>query len=141
MSPQAPCCDSRQARSSAAMRSLCPPASPLLSLSLRMLGSSRCSLSWHTCVLICELSSQLLAVPLSAGEPGDKFFFKKGDRIVFLGDSITAQSQYSAYIELYLTTRFPDWKMTFLNAGIGGDTATGGARRFDTHVLAEKPTA
>jgi lysophospholipase L1-like esterase len=31
--------------------------------------------------------------------------------------------------------------MTFLNAGISGDTATGGARRFAEHVLAEKPTA
>jgi lysophospholipase L1-like esterase len=31
--------------------------------------------------------------------------------------------------------------MTFLNAGIGGDTATGGANRFASHVLAKKPTA
>jgi len=73
----------------------------------------------------------------SAGE----FFFKKGDRIVFLGDSITEQYQYSTDMELYLTTRFPDWNLTFLNAGIGGDTAPGGAGRFNSHVLAEKPTA
>jgi lysophospholipase L1-like esterase len=73
----------------------------------------------------------------SAGE----FFFKKGDRIVFLGDSITEQYQYSTDIELYLTTRFPDWSLTFLNAGIGGDTSPGGAARFASHVLAEKPTA
>jgi lysophospholipase L1-like esterase len=52
----------------------------------------------------------------------------------------TEQYQYSSYIELYLTTRFPDWNLTFLNAGIGGDTATGGAGRFAKHVLAEKPT-
>ena len=44
-------------------------------------------------------------------------------------------------MELYLTTRFPDWNLTFLNAGISGDTATGGANRFASHVLAEKPTA
>jgi lysophospholipase L1-like esterase len=31
--------------------------------------------------------------------------------------------------------------MTFINAGIGGDTAGGGANRFQSHVLAEKPTA
>ena len=62
-------------------------------------------------------------------------------RIVFLGDSITEQYQYSSYIELYLTTRFPKWNLTFLNAGIGGDTATGGASRFTSHVLAEKPSA
>jgi lysophospholipase L1-like esterase len=80
------------------------------------------------------------AAPLAAAESND-FFFKKGDRIVFLGDSITEQYQYSTDIELYLTTRFPEWNLTFINAGIGGDTATGGANRFATHVLAEKPTA
>jgi lysophospholipase L1-like esterase len=76
-----------------------------------------------------------------AAEPSKDFYFKKGDRVVFLGDSITEQYQYSTYIELYLTTRFPDWQMQFLNAGIGGDTATGGAGRFKAQVLAEKPTA
>jgi lysophospholipase L1-like esterase len=78
---------------------------------------------------------------LAGAEPNNGFFFKKGDRIVFLGDSITEQYQYSSYIELYLTTRFPKWNLTFINAGIGGDTATGGAGRFAAHVLAEKPTA
>lgn len=77
-----------------------------------------------------------------ADEPkAGEFFFKPGDRVVFLGDSITAQYQYSSYIELYLTTRFPDGNFTFLNAGIGGDTANGGAGRFQKHVLDEKPTA
>ena len=72
--------------------------------------------------------------------PAD-FFFKPNDRIVFLGDSITEQYQYSTDIELYLTTRFPNGNFTFFNAGIGGDTANGGAGRFANHVLAEKPTA
>jgi lysophospholipase L1-like esterase len=83
----------------------------------------------------------LSSVPLAAADDANNFFFRKGDRIVFLGDSITEQYQYSTDIELYLTTRFPDGDMTFLNAGIGGDTAAGGARRFAEHVLAEKPTA
>jgi lysophospholipase L1-like esterase len=68
------------------------------------------------------------------------FLFRKGDRVVFLGDSITEQYQYSTAIELYLTMRFPDGTMTFINAGISGDTAGGGAGRFQKHVLAEKPT-
>ena|GEM_PF-84544 len=76
-----------------------------------------------------------------AGDAANKFFFKDGDRVLFLGDSITEQYQYSSYLELYLTTRFPKWKLSFLNAGIGGDTATGGAHRFVSHVLDEKPTA
>lgn len=83
----------------------------------------------------------LLVVALPSPAADKPFFFQKGDRIVFLGDSITEQYQYSTDIELYLTTRFPDWNLTFLNAGIGGDTANGGANRFQQHVLAEKPTA
>lgn len=79
------------------------------------------------------------AAPVAADEK--PFFFQKGDRVVFLGDSITEQYQYSNYVELYLTTRFPDWNIFFLNAGIGGDTANGGAGRFQKHVLDEKPTA
>lgn len=71
----------------------------------------------------------------------DDFFFKPNDRVLFLGDSITEQYQYSTDIELYLTTRFPEWNLTFINAGIGGDTAQGGKNRFKDHVLAEKPTA
>jgi lysophospholipase L1-like esterase len=87
-------------------------------------------------VLIVLTAGVLPGTSLSAEE----FFFRPNDRIVFLGDSITEQYQYSTYIELYLTTRFPEWNLTFLNAGISGDTATGGAGRFASHVLAEQPT-
>lgn len=54
----------------------------------------------------------------------DDFFFHPNDRVMFLGDSVTEQYQYSTDLELDLTTRFPIWNMTFLNAGIGGDTST-----------------
>lgn len=90
------------------------------------------------------LPAALLAValaPAAAAAQAPAFFFKANDRVVFLGDSITEQYQYSTYLELYLTTRFPKGNMTFLNAGIGGDTAAGGAGRFQKHVLDEKPTA
>ena len=90
------------------------------------------------CISLAVLFS---AVGLVPAQQSSDFFFKPGDRIVFLGDSITEQYQYSSTIELYLTTRFPKWDLTFLNAGIGGDSAGGGAGRFQNHVLAEKPTA
>jgi lysophospholipase L1-like esterase len=83
----------------------------------------------------------LAPAALPAADTADDSFFRKGDRVVWLGDSITEQYQYSTYMELYLTTRFPAWGLSFLNAGIGGDTATGGARRFQAHVLDERPTA
>ncbi len=83
----------------------------------------------------------ILTTPLRAADPAPEFFFKPNDRIVFLGDSITQQYQYSSYIELYLTTRMPKGNFVFLNAGIGGDTANGGAGRFQNDVLNDKPTA
>lgn len=87
------------------------------------------------------LCTALLLLWCAAELSAEEFFFKPQDRVLFLGDSITEQYQYSTDIELYLTTRFPEWNLTFFNAGISGDTATGGAGRFANHVLAEKPTA
>lgn len=98
------------------------------------------ALVFRTLVFCSLLVSLLCCLPIGASA-ADDFFFKDGDRVLFLGDSITEQYQYSSDIETYLTTRFPKWRLQFLNAGIGGDTATGGANRFKTHVLDEKPTA
>lgn len=69
------------------------------------------------------------------------FFFRDGDRVVMIGDSITEQHLHSNYVESYILSRFPDWKLTFRNAGIGGDTSTGGNRRTERDVLSFKPTA
>jgi len=56
---------------------------------------------------------------LFAGE----FFVRDGDRVVFLGDSITEQRLYTTYIEAYALTRHPQWNLSFRNVGWGGDTA------------------
>jgi lysophospholipase L1-like esterase len=81
----------------------------------------------------------LLASPALAR--ADDFFFKDGDRVVMMGDSITEQHLYSNYVEMWTVTRFPAWSITFRNAGIGGDRSTGGNSRFKRDVLAYKPTA
>ncbi|MEI8340212.1 MAG: SGNH/GDSL hydrolase family protein [Verrucomicrobiota bacterium] len=51
------------------------------------------------------------------------FFIHDGDRVVFLGDSITEQRLYTNFIEAYALTRHPQWKLAFRNAGWAGDTA------------------
>ncbi len=51
------------------------------------------------------------------------FAIRDGDRVVFLGDSITEQRLYTTYIEAYALTRHPEWKLTFRNVGWGGDTS------------------
>jgi lysophospholipase L1-like esterase len=70
-----------------------------------------------------------------------QFFFKDGDRIVIMGDSITEQHLYSNYVEMWTITRFPHWKLTFRNVGIGGDRSVGGNSRFKRDVLPYKATA
>ena len=70
-----------------------------------------------------------------------EFFIKDGDVVVMIGDSITEQHLYSNYVEMWTVTRFPAWKLTFRNVGIGGDRSPGGNSRFARDVEAWKPTA
>ena len=42
---------------------------------------------------------------------------------------------------MWTVTRFPKWKLTFRNVGIGGDRSVGGNSRFARDVLPYKPTA
>lgn len=66
--------------------------------------------------------------------------FKQGDRVVFMGNSITDGGHYHSYIWLYYLTRFPSRRMEFYNAGIGGDVAGQMYDRLETDVFARKPT-
>jgi len=63
-----------------------------------------------------------------------------GDRMVFLGDSITEQRMYTRYVMDYFALRYPTAKIEFRNAGWGGDTAPGGLKRLTRDVLDLKPT-
>lgn len=69
------------------------------------------------------------------------FFFKDGDKVVLIGDSITEQHLYSNYVEMWVTSRLPSWNITFRNVGIGGDRSPGGNARFARDVLIHQPTA
>lgn len=65
--------------------------------------------------------------------------FADGERVLFLGDSITRGGAWYSLIGLYYATRFPNQKNTWINAGISGDTASGALQRLDWDVLAHKP--
>ena len=83
----------------------------------------------------------VMAVIGTASAQAEDFFFKDGDTVVMIGDSITEQHLYSNYVEMWTVTRFPQWKLTFRNVGIGGDRSVGGNARFARDVLLHKPTA
>lgn len=65
--------------------------------------------------------------------------FQNGQTVVFAGDSITHGCMYPYYVQLFYATRFPDREITFLNAGVNGDTAAGCLMRLDGDILAVKP--
>jgi len=66
--------------------------------------------------------------------------FKAGDKVVFLGNSITDGGHYHSYIWLYYMTHFPATRITCVNAGIGGDDVKQMADRFDDEVAPMHPT-
>jgi len=70
--------------------------------------------SFFTLLALACLAARVLAAD---------FFIHEGDRVVFLGDSITEQRLYTTYIEAYALTRHPQWQLSFRNVGWGGDTA------------------
>ena len=65
--------------------------------------------------------------------------FSPGERVVFLGDSITHGGKYVGYLQLFAALRHPGWNVRCINAGISGDTAGGGLGRVAWDVKAMKP--
>ena len=65
--------------------------------------------------------------------------FQKGDRVTFVGNSITDGGHYHSYIWLYYMTHFPQMRLWMANCGVGGDTAKEILARFDDDVLSKQP--
>ncbi len=88
----------------------------------------------------------VLAAPLvlHAEEKASPIPLKTGDRVVFLGDSITeAGAGSKGYISIIRSTfadKHKDAKVEFLGAGISGNKVPDLQKRLDRDVLARKPT-
>lgn len=65
--------------------------------------------------------------------------FKAGDRVAFVGNSITDGGHYHSYIWLYYMTHFPNARITCFNVGIGGDWIGQMYDRLDDDALSKKP--
>lgn len=66
--------------------------------------------------------------------------FHTGDRVAFVGNSITEAGYYESYIWLYYMLHFPKEKITVFNTGIGGDRAEDMYKRWNDDVVTKKPT-
>ncbi|HSH93103.1 MAG TPA: PVC-type heme-binding CxxCH protein, partial [Roseimicrobium sp.] len=63
--------------------------------------------------------------PARAAAP---FELRDGDRVVLLGDTFIEREQHNGWIEVMLTTRFPDRNITFRNLGWSADSPVGDSR-------------
>lgn len=79
-----------------------------------------------------------------SAKAADAIPLKQGDRIVFLGDSITAggagQNGYITFIRTALEKKYPDKKIECIGAGISGNKVPNLQARVDKDVVAKKPT-
>ena len=66
--------------------------------------------------------------------------FKKGDRVCFVGNSITHNGEFYQNIFQYYVTRFPTEPISFFNCGISGDVTTGVIKRIDSDIMIHNPT-
>lgn len=75
--------------------------------------------------------------------------FESGQKILLIGDSITdcgrrgdAAPYGNGYVNMvrsFITARYPQLGLTFVNKGIGGNTTRHLAERWDEDVIAERP--
>jgi lysophospholipase L1-like esterase len=61
------------------------------------------------------------------------FALHNGDRVLFVGNSLFENDLLYGYLELALTTRWPDGQVTFRNIGWTGDNVFGEARSYFTN--------
>ena len=77
------------------------------------------------------------------------FLFQSGDKVLFIGDSITDCGRRDEHAPLgngyvsraaeLITAKYPERRIEYVNKGIGGDVVEGLEQRWDTDVNAEKP--
>lgn len=72
------------------------------------------------------LAAGMMIAPGLRAQSAGPFALHNGDRVVFYGDSITAQRRYTRLVEDFLVSRYPHTRIDFYNAGVSGDTVEGG---------------
>lgn len=84
--------------------------------------------------------ASLLAVHASQAENKQPCLLKSGDVVAIVGDSITEQKLYSAFIETYLLGCSEVSDVTCYQLGWGGETAIAFLGRMDNDLMTLKPT-
>ena len=75
----------------------------------------------HLIALVCVC---FFAVPSLWADDAERFF-KRNDRVVFLGDSNTYAGDWIEWLDAWQRKAHPDWKLDVLNLGLSSETTTG----------------
>jgi putative heme-binding domain-containing protein len=67
------------------------------------------------------LAALLLTPPAHGGEAPARLTFRKGDRVVIVGNTFAERARKFGYLEALLQARFPDLGLTFRNLGYSAD--------------------
>jgi endoglucanase len=87
-----------------------------------------------------SLIISLLLLSTSLKGQNSPNYFNNGDRICFIGNSITHVGTFHHNIALFYATRFPKQRIQIYNCGVSGDTGEGVIKRMDEDILVHKPT-
>ncbi len=87
----------------------------------------------------CVLFSAAVLPAVSTCRADDAFLLPK-DKIMWIGDSITAQNLYETYVMKVLKTLYPEAAISDVNYGVGGATAPTRFGGIPEAVDKEKPT-
>jgi lysophospholipase L1-like esterase len=98
-----------------------------------------------SCSITATGATLLLGMSQAQAPSSQSFALKHGDRVLFYGDSITAQRMYTRLVEVMVVSRYPKMRVNFYSAGVSGDTVYGGqagdaAERVPRDVAPFHPT-
>lgn len=93
----------------------------------------RCVQPWHFLSIVLLAASTTVQAQTTAGD----FALRDGDTVVFFGDSNTELGSYPRDVENYTLLRYPERRIRFVNAGIGGDMASKAFFRLERDVFGE----
>ncbi len=83
--------------------------------------------------------STLFNIATATAEETSHPLFEDGDKVCFIGNSITMGGQYTKYIMQYYTTHYPKMRLHYRNNGLGGDITRGVLDRIDSDILCNDP--
>jgi len=88
-----------------------------------------------------KLFAKVIPLVPTATDAPKQLQLRTDDKIVTLGDSITAAGGYQRFVEQVIAANYPQFTaLKLINAGVSGNKAENMIARFDKDVLAKQPT-